>query len=499
MNERRRIGTYRRRSTDEVHQQFTLGAQDDALKSFVKSKGRDWEIAADYPDSASGRTMRREGLQRMLRDVKEGKLDIVVVHKIDRLSRCLRDFLEIIDRLAQAGVAFASVTESIDTSSHFGKALMNILAIFAELESDNISERTILGMDKKARTGEWCGGIVPYGYSNSKEKKTLVINEEEASVVREIFRLYTERGMGTRSIVRWLNSRGYRTRKGKLWSVDAIIRMLRSPVYIGKIPRKGTVHAGKHSAIVPVSAWKKAQALLKERSENRSLRRSNGSDFLLSGLSRCMRCLGRVVGASAWGRGGRYGYYLCNGRMKHGECDLPRIAKDKLERAILAQLKEIFGNGAFVKELVERVNRKLRKKRPDLKKRLQAVERQIKDKEKLADLYFQEFEKKRRLSPLVEKKLQSIAEECKELEKAKGEILGRMEVGQFHPVSAEDVERMIGNLEKALLQAPPSEVKQLLRLVVKRVDIHSPELIQPYYRVPVVRIESGLASYKDPS
>lgn len=179
--------------------------------------------------------------------------------------------------------------------------------------------------------------------------------------------------------------------------------------------------------------------------------------------------------------------------MKHGECDLPRISKEKLERAILAQLKEIFGNGALVKELVERVNRKLRKKVPDLKKELEAVERRIKGKEQLADLYFEKFERKGSLSPLVEKRLRGIAEEHTELEKTKGEIRTRMEVGQFQPVRAEDIQRVIGNLEKALLQAPPSEVKQLLRLIIKRVDIYSPELIQPYYRIPRVRIESGLA------
>ncbi len=328
MMPRKRVGKYRRRSTDEVHQQFTLGAQADSLEYFVKSKSPEWETVADYVDSASGRTMRRDGLEQMLEDVEAGRLDIVLVHKIDRLTRRLRDFLEITDRLAKAGVTFVSVTESIDTSSSFGRALMNMLAVFAELESENNSERTIFNMDKKARTGEWCGGIVPYGYSYSKEKKALNSNDEEKEVVLAIFDLYTEKGMGGRSIARWLNGKGYRTRKGKPWSVDAIIRIVRNPIYIGKIPRKDKIYPGKHRRIPTVSVWRRAQAILKERSEDRSLGRSNGSDYFLSGISRCMRCLARVVGASAWGRSRRYGYYLCGQHLKYGECASPHIQRE---------------------------------------------------------------------------------------------------------------------------------------------------------------------------
>jgi len=491
--EKKRVGTYRRRSTDEVHQRFTLDAQDDALKYFVKSKGPEWEIVADYADSASGRSMQRENLRRMLRDVEEGKLDIVLVHKIDRLSRRLRDFLRMMDCLSDAGVALVSVTEPIDTSHSTGRIMTSILAAFAEFEADNISERTIFGMDKKARTGKWCGGVVPYGYSYTKEKGILSINPEEKEVVRTIFHLYTEKAMGARTIARWLNGNGYRTRKGKPWSVDAIIRILRNPIYIGKILRKGKVYPGKHKKLIASSTWKNAQAILKERSEDQSLRRSNGSDYYLSGVSRCMRCLGRVVGASAWGRTRKYGYYLCNQRMKHGECDLPRMSKDRLEKAILKQLKEIFGNMNLIKELAERANRKLKKKLPNLKNELERVEKQLKEKEKLADLYFTRFEKGGSLTPLIEKRLRGIGEQCKELEQRKGELLRPMEVGQFQPASVEDIQRAIGHLEEAISQVPPSEVKKLIRLVVKRIDIHSPEHIEPYYRVPMVRVESGLA------
>ncbi len=152
---------------------------------------------------------------------------------------------------------------------------------------------------------------------------------------------------------------------------------------------------------------------------------------------------------------------------------------------------------SLISELVERVNRKLKKKLPNLKKELGRVERQLKEKEKSADLYFTTFEKEGFLSPLVEKKLRAIGEQCRELEKTKGEILGQMQVGQFQPASAEDIQKAIRNLEKAISDAPPSEVKKLIRLLVKRVDIHSPGHIEAYYRIPTVRIESGLAPHRE--
>ena len=311
-----KVGAYIRRSTDESHQPYTLRAQRDSIANYVKSQGPEWQIVSMHEDSASGKSMKREGLETLLSRARDNEFDIVVVYKIDRISRRLRDFVEIIHLLNEAGVSFRSVTEPIDTASPMGRAFMNILAVFAEFESDFIVERTIAGMNKKAELGEWCGGTVPYGYSNMKKEKTLIANEKEAAIVERIYQLYVKRRMGARSIAKKLNTEGHRTKNSRNWSVDAIIRILRSPLYTGNIIRNGKVYPGKHSYIVTPQIWDNAQQILNERRENHSLRRSNGSDYLLSGLLRCTRCKAGLVGMSAYGRNKRYDYYCCTCRTR---------------------------------------------------------------------------------------------------------------------------------------------------------------------------------------
>ena len=488
-----KIASYRRRSTDEAHQPYTLPAQKDSIVNYVKSQGTDWEIVCDYQDSVTGKTMEREGLQAMLSDAKEGKFDVLVVYRIGRLSRRLRDFVQIIKILEEAGVAFKSVTEPIDTSSSLGKLLMHLLAVFAQFESDLIVERTVAGMDKKAKMGEWCGGFIPYGYTYLKEKKMLMINEEETVIIRMIFYLYTQKGMGAKSIAKKLNHEGYRTRRGHLWSVDAVIRILRSPLYVGKIARKDTLYSGKHPAIIPTEVREKAQRILNERSENHSLRRSNGSNYFLSGLLRCARCGARLVGVCAYGRREKYKYYVCNGKMKHGECGLPSMPKERLEKAIFLQLKEIFSNATLVNKVLEKVNLKLREKIPVLEKELELLDRKIRGKEDLATLYFKKFEKEKSLSSLVEKRLKNLAQELEELKQTRHKLHRKMETQRFQPASFHDIEKVIADLERTFLQASTGEVKKMLRLVIRRLDVHSPEFVEPYYRIPVVRIVSGMA------
>jgi len=467
--------------------------QKDSIADFVKSQGKDWNVVSDYTDSRSAKTTERPGLKRMLKDAEEKKFDAIVVYKIDRLSRNVRDFVEITKALEKAGVALKSVTEPIDTGTPLGKVLLYLLAIFAQFESDLIVERTTLAMQKKAKNGEWGGGTVPYGYSYIQDEKRLTVNESEKALVERILSLYTEKGMGGKSIARKLNREGYRTRKGRRWSVDAITRILRSPLYIGKIVRRDTVYPGKHPHLISEEVWKKAQIILDERTQKRWLRRSNGSDYLLSGLLRCVPCRAHIIGASAHGRSSLYQYYGCSSKMKYGECELPLMPKKPIEEAILGQLKEIFTDTSFISRLLEKVNSKLREKIPLVEAQLELVERKIKEKEALINLYFEKFEKEKSLSRLVKQRLEEINTELEQLKQTRDKFQEEAKTQPFEPANSEDIRKIIVNLQNTLALASRSEAKKLLRLVVKRIDVHSPHFIEPYYRVPSVRVMSGSA------
>lgn len=216
-----RVALYTRISTDEDHQPFSLEAQQDRLKSYVKSQDN-WKIVRQYEDQMTGSIIERPGLQEALGDAREGRFDLLLVVRVDRLARSVRALASILEDLDLNGVAFRSATEPFDTASPAGRMMVQMLGVFAEFERATIIERVIAGMEKKAAKGGWNGGSRPLGYDYDAPTGTLRVNESEAPVVREIFDLYTEKQIGSISIARLLDDRGHRTKNGAHWSGNAI-------------------------------------------------------------------------------------------------------------------------------------------------------------------------------------------------------------------------------------------------------------------------------------
>ena len=205
--ERVRVGIYARVSTlEQKNEGYSIGEQESRLRSFCAAKG--WNVYKSYIDGGySGANMNRPGLNMMLEDARSGRIEAILVYKLDRLSRSQRDTLEIIeDILIPSSVEFISITENLDTSTPFGRVIISILAAFAALERAQIKERMALGIEGRAKDGYWHGAdCSPIGYDYTDGE--LVVNEYEASIVREVFSLYNQR-VGTWSICRQLNERG---------------------------------------------------------------------------------------------------------------------------------------------------------------------------------------------------------------------------------------------------------------------------------------------------
>jgi site-specific DNA recombinase len=203
-----RVGVYVRRSTDDEHQPYSIEAQDARLASYIGSQPG-WRQAARFADDASGATTSRPGLQRALAAARAGLIDVLLVYRVDRLTR--RDLVTLLDDLDQAQVVFRSATEPFDTGTAMGRMLVQMLGMFAQFERDTIIDRVIAGMERKAAAGKWKGGRRPFGYQVSHATSTLVPDEAEAAVVRLIFDLYTRQRAGARAIANLLNERGHRT------------------------------------------------------------------------------------------------------------------------------------------------------------------------------------------------------------------------------------------------------------------------------------------------
>lgn len=279
-----RVAVYLRISTDEEHQPYSLGAQDQRLRSYVASQPG-WSLVRTYQDQQSGATLERPDLQRALADAKAGWFDLLLVYRVDRLARSVRGLAHILEELDGAGVAFRSATEPFDTSTPAGRMMVQMLGVFAEFERETIIDRVVAGMERKAGRGEWVVGPRPFGYTlppkGTPGPRHLIVDEDRAPLVAAIFGMYARRRVGSQAIANWLNDQGHRTQRGKPWGHTAVLTILRNRAYLGEVFFRGTWHLAPHPPLVDAALFAEAQALLAERGEDVSKRASNPSEYLV--------------------------------------------------------------------------------------------------------------------------------------------------------------------------------------------------------------------------
>lgn len=295
-----RCAIYTRKSSDEgLEQSFnTLHAQREACEAYIKSQvGEGWVLERDrYDDGGySGGEMDRPGLRRLLADVIARRLDVVVVYKVDRLTRSLRDFAKIIETFDAVGISFVSVTQAFNTTTSMGRLTLNVLLSFAQFEREVTCERIRDKIAASKAKGMWMGGGVPLGYDApiSQISRALVVNEPEAKTVRLIFRRYIESG-NTLVLQRWLQEEGIRSKarvfigRGQVgccvFSRGALRHLLKNRTYIGEIPHKTKSYPGRHPPIVDRQTFDAAQALLARSSQTRREHVPRAASALLHGI-----------------------------------------------------------------------------------------------------------------------------------------------------------------------------------------------------------------------
>ena len=271
---RRRCAIYTRKSSEEgLEQDFnSLHAQREACEAYVRSQvGEGWGVLpALYDDGGfSGGNMDRPGLERLMADVDAGRVDIVVVYKVDRLTRSLADFAKIVERFDAAGVSFVSVTQAFNTTTSMGRLTLNVLLSFAQFEREVTGERIRDKIAASKAKGMWMGGNVPLGYD--PKGRTLVINEAEAEQVGHIFRRYLELG-SVNALRADLEAQGYRSKQrvtadgreigGGVMGRGQLFYLLSNRLYVGDIVHKGTSYPGTHSAIVDADLFDQVQQRL---------------------------------------------------------------------------------------------------------------------------------------------------------------------------------------------------------------------------------------------
>lgn len=281
----RRCAIYTRKSTEEgLEQDFnSLDAQREACHSYIMSqKAEGWTpLKESYDDGGfSGGNMDRPALKQLMLDIEAGKVHIIVVYKIDRLTRSLMDFAKLVEVFDKHGVTFVSVTQSFNTTTSMGRLTLNVLLSFAQFEREVTGERIRDKFAASKKKGMWMGGGVPLGYE--VKDRTLVPHSQNAEIIRNIFQTYLK-AEGVLDLKIHLETAGYKTQKGCFFSRGGLYSLLINPVYIGKVRHKKQVYDGLHQAIISMDLWEAVQKKLAENLEGRGQKRVSHR-FLLQGL-----------------------------------------------------------------------------------------------------------------------------------------------------------------------------------------------------------------------
>jgi site-specific DNA recombinase len=337
-----RCAVYTRKSSEEgLDMEFnSLDAQREACDAYIASqKPEGWMLVPDrYDDGGvSGGTLERPALKRLLADIELGKVDVVVVYKIDRLSRSLMDFAKLVEVFERRSVTFVSVTQSFNTTTSMGRLTLNVLLSFAQFEREVIGERIRDKFAASRKKGMWMGGFVPLGYR--VENRKLVIDEDEAATVRMIFERFLKVGSAT-LVARALNAEGVATRHGKLLDKGFLYKLLNNRVYIGMAGHKGTAYPGEHKAIISLDLWNRVHSILRESPRVRARHTRTTEPALLKGL--IFGPTGGAMSPTFTRKAGRlYRYYVSQSVLKLGPetCPIRRVAAAEIENAVVDQLR----------------------------------------------------------------------------------------------------------------------------------------------------------------
>lgn len=348
---------YTRKSTSEgLDRDFTsLDNQRESAESYINSqKSEGWVLLPEkYDDGGyTGANADRPALQKLITDIRDGKINCVIVYKVDRLSRSLLDFVQLLELFEKHNVVFVSVTQAFNTNNSMGRLTLNILLSFAQFEREIISERVKDKMGAARKKGKWLGGRTILGYDLDKVNHRLIVNEKDAKFVREIFDLYIKE-KSLLLVAKILNEKGYLTKKHATKSGDHggikfkntnIHFILKNVLYIGKVKYNGELYKGSHEAIISDEVFNKVQEIIAGNRVRRDYSKNTSNTGLLSHILRCKACNGIMFHTyTSKKKHRKYRYYVCLNAHKRGykSCPTRSVNAQAIENSVIDNLRSI--------------------------------------------------------------------------------------------------------------------------------------------------------------
>lgn len=452
-------------TTEQAREGYSIGEQTARLKKYCESM--DWKVYKTYTDAGfSGASLDRPSLNQMIRDIKKGKISKVVCYKLDRLSRSQKHTLYLIeDVLLSNDCDFVSMNENFDTSTPFGRAMIGILAVFAQLEREQIRERMIMGKDARAKDGKFNSGKTPIGYDLIDGE--LVVNEYEKIQIKQIFASYAS-GKSTLAIAQELNDAGYSHKYGT-WKPDTIRHQLVNKTYIGIIQYNDVCYQGTHEPIIDDDLFQTVQKIAQLRYEEhiKNNARAGKANSYLAGLLECAHCGAKYSKHTQHSSKGEhkyiYTYYKCNSRAKKSkhlikdpECLNKIWRMHELDEMIFGEIRKLALDPNRITELMEDAD----DDRPEIiQKEIDRIDDQLSKlislytldempmdilQEKISDLNDQKLKLENEIESITNKKRKraSVSESLKQAESF-GDILDRGDFDEIRGVLRALIDRIV--------------------------------------------------------
>ena len=482
-----RCAIYTRKSTDEnLDSDFnSLDAQRESAENYIRAQQSEGWIALPdrYDDGAySGATIERPALQRLMTDVRTGRVDTIVVYKIDRLSRSLMDFTRLVGELERHDVSLVAVTQQFNTTTSMGRLTLNILLSFAQFEREVTAERIQDKMAAARKKGKYVGGIPPLGYDVDRQNKRLVVNVDEAVLVRYVFRRFLQTE-GAVELVRDLNQKGHLTkswvtqkgteRPGKPWHKNYLYRMLRNPVYIGKVEYRDEVYEGEQEPIIDKVLWDQVQEAIVAPPRERANQGRAETPGLLKGMLRCGHC-GTAMALAFTKRHGRlYRYYNCHRATRTGyeNCTVRSISAGIVEDLVKNLLRRVFRSPEVVESTVETVRRMQTSERSQIEEEKRRLEEELAGVRTCGQQLAQNLRNGE--NAFVRSELDRLDRRRAQLEADLQAAQERLEIAGQTPQATEDLGRELARLDNIWDNLFPAEQQQLVRTVVERATLHT--------------------------
>ncbi|MGB2821911.1 MAG: recombinase family protein, partial [Phycisphaerae bacterium] len=479
-----RCAIYTRKSSEEgLEQEFnSLDAQREAGEAYIASqKSEGWVCLADHYDDGgfTGGNTDRPALVRLLADVAAGRIDCVVVYKVDRLSRSLMDFAGLISLFDKHRISFVSVTQNFDTTSSMGRLTLNILLSFAQFEREIIGERIRDKLAAQRRRGKWTGGVPVLGYDvdRSGPSPKLVVNADEATRAREIFSLYLKLG-SLLPVVQELEKRGWhnkawttrsgKAKGGKPFDKCNLHGLLTNPIYAGKVKHKAELYDGEHEAIVPAKQFQKVQALLQHNGRTGGVEVRNRHGALLKRLLYCKAC-GRTMVHTFTGRGSkRYRYYTCTHAIKsgHDACPSKSLPAGEIERVVVDQIRCIGQDADLLADVLQQARKHTAAEMARLDVECRGVERQL----RRDDAEIRRLAAKGPATGVTAARIADLAERVQRAETRLAELREQKDALARERIDEAELNAAFEDFDNVWSALSPREQAEVLQLLIARVD-----------------------------